>query len=339
MAETPTTSQKKRIRSGTPPDQPKNINFGDDSGIVLDGPRISPTAKPDLKKKKKQGEDATSTVVKPGSEPNDDSVDQNNMAAPTQGKQRSNGEGDEEGEKGELCEQNRGQRIRLQARRTRTAGKAETGTDGEVGNDTAKGEGPIPLPIPKIPNRRGRPKKRTLSVDPIHNSRDVFAMLIDIKNELDIQKEDNLSIKSDMVNDISCKVEKIKTEVCYDLNVVQSKVNVQSELLHNLDKKQKDQIVRVTNLEAKYDEIEKEITNQRDCVEREFGETHERLINLESSLVEHVEVLKCNVEAKVCEQGEFQSNLEQRFSEFTIDMDIENRRLRMDLDAMRKCNK
>ena len=51
--ETPTTILKKRIRSAAPADGPKNINFGDDSGIILDGPIFSPTAKPDLKKKRK----------------------------------------------------------------------------------------------------------------------------------------------------------------------------------------------------------------------------------------------------------------------------------------------
>ena len=41
------TTLKKRIRSATPPDGPKNINFSEDSGIVLNGPIFSPTAKPD----------------------------------------------------------------------------------------------------------------------------------------------------------------------------------------------------------------------------------------------------------------------------------------------------
>ena len=70
--------------------------------------------------------------------------------------------------------------------------------------------------------------------------------------------------------------------------------------------------------------------------EKELGETNEKLTTLENELVEHIEVIKCNVEAKVHENSEFQGNLEQRFADFTVEVDIENRGLRMDLDGMQK---
>ena len=39
---TQSTTLKKHIRSAATPDRPKNINFGEESGIVLDGPIFSP---------------------------------------------------------------------------------------------------------------------------------------------------------------------------------------------------------------------------------------------------------------------------------------------------------
>ena len=267
MAETPRTALKKRIRSATPPDAPKNINFGDDSGIVIEGPVFSPTAKPDQKKKKKEGEIMTLHVENTRSKPTDGTTNNSKMATPDISKQQHGGDNEAKPD-GAGIKADTGPRILLQARRTR----------GVSWPDSAEGEDPtklpddqVTVPIPKLPARRGRLKKRTLSVDPVSTSKDIFAMLMDIRNEMDIQKEDNQTIKSEMVEDISCKLEKLKTDVCHDLNVVQSNVHGQSEILKGLDKVHKLQAERVSNLEEKQYELENEITNQLCILRKSWG--------------------------------------------------------------------
>ena len=333
MAETPITALKKRIRSATPPDAPKNINFGEDSGIILDGPIFSPTAKPDLKKKKKGGDNTMSQNddSDTGSDPNNN---KDKMASPTEHKQSDESSVVERGDLSTKSDKNAeissnpggvGQRIRLHARRGK-AGNKPSGIDEESAPD----EQTEPKP------RRGRPKKITLSVDPISSSRDVFSMLMDIRNELEIQKEVNLTIKGEMVSDITKKLEKLKTDVCCDLNVVQNDVLNQSVLLKKLDNAQNVQVERVVELETKCDEIDNELIKQRIELDKVSVDINDRTTRLEHSLAEHIETIRGNIEVEIHGQSSFQLNLEQKVSDLTMELDVENKCMRMDLDALKK---
>ena len=282
-------------------------------------------------KKTKKGEGiTTSPGDNTGSEPNDDSADQNNMAAPSECKQDDEKPVESTTDGASSLDKTTngiGQRIRLQARRSRNGKKA--GLPGDDGEETATDDDNKTVPTPKIPSRRGRPKKRTLSVDPVSTSRDVFSMLMEIRNELDIQKEDNHTIKSEMVKDISGKLEKLKTDVCQDLRVMKSDMHVHSDMLKYLDKTQGDHSRKLVDIETKCNELEHDL-------DRGIVETDEKISKIEHSLVEHIEVLKVNVEEKLHEQDGLQINLEQKLSDFTVELDIENRRMRMDIDGLTK---
>ena len=56
---------------------------------------------------------------------------------------------------------------------------------------------------------------------------------------------------------------------------------------------------------------------------------------VELGLAQDLETLKCNVEEKTAVGNAKYSDLEQQLKDFTIELDIENGRLRMDLDAMK----
>ena len=56
---------------------------------------------------------------------------------------------------------------------------------------------------------------------------------------------------------------------------------------------------------------------------------------VELGLAQDIETLKGNVEQLVSDTGNKHSTLEQKLQDFTIELDIENGRLRMDVDVMR----
>ena len=139
-----------------------------------------------------------------------------------------------------------------------------------------------------------------------------------------------------MVKDILGKLEKLKTDVCQDIIVMKSDVHVHSYMLKYLDKTQCDQSNKLVNIETKCDELEHDLTSQCHELDRGIVESDEKIAKLEHSLVEHIETLKVNVEEKLHEQGGLQINLEQKLSDFTVELDIENRRMRMDIDGLTK---
>ena len=206
MAATPSSAAKKRIRSDTPPNAKtaKNITFGDDSGIVIDSPVFSPTNKPDQKKKKVIG-DITTVATTTGSEPVViPDRGESNMAAPIDGKQT-----------GELTLKHSGVRTSSVS----IEGDGDIGEIGEVNAEPTEGEHPIPTPkgnrqVPKSwteiekeitsKPKRGRPRKRALSVDPTKQSVDIYSMLVDIQSELSTSKKDSKQMNMELVNNLGC---------------------------------------------------------------------------------------------------------------------------------------
>ena len=128
----------------------------------------------------------------------------------------------------------------------------------------------------------------------------------------------------------------MKTEVCKELNDVKTDVHSQSLLLSRIDEIQQKQNVRLNVVESRCSEIEHYVEAKNKIMRKELGDLDGHVERVEHDILEHVETIKNNVQEKVYENENNQKHLEQRLLDFTVEIDIETRRLRMDMDAMQK---
>ena len=178
--------------------------------------------------------------------------------------------------------------------------------------------------------RRGRPRRRGLSVDPSTKtgSDDMMTVLLGIR-------QDNAVLKSDIVKTLDSKMTEFKVKLEKDLCVVDEKLagqNVKLDVMH--EHVRKGQLER-GELDCKLQGIEEELDSVRKATQNDVNVVTEQISNVETSLASDIEAVKGSIEEKFEETKRHQILAEDRIHQLSTVVEKENEKFKIELEDLR----
>ena len=184
----------------------------------------------------------------------------------------------------------------------------------------------------KVPTRakRGRPRKRGLSVDPIlrQGSDDMMTVLLGIR-------QDNAMLKTDILTNIDCKMSQFKVELAKDLGGLNEQVREQGAKLESIQRSQEVDRQDIKEMDSKCQELDEEIDMVRKSSIKEVRTVVEQLAGVEASLARDIESIRVSAEEKFEETKKHQMLAEDRLQEISTSMVKDNELLKLELEQMK----
>ena len=182
------------------------------------------------------------------------------------------------------------------------------------------------MALQKINRGRGRPRSQTTSVDRVPKAQDIYALLLEIKDKQKFSQTD--------IGNLNSKLGDVQKNLDENLD----KLNVQTkELDLKLTKLQCTQVIdeeKIKAIECRTNKLEGEIESQKRN-QVLLSENHiERVSQLEYELAADIETVKNNIEELMAYKRQTQKQLENRFADFTKEIEVENVKMKENLKEM-----
>ena len=204
--------------------------------------------------------------------------------------------------------------------------KAGTSTN----NRPSRGVRRDPIPIQPTTNKRGRPRKRALSMEPVDNigKQDLYSLLLDIK-------QTNSTLGNDLAKTIDHKMNEVKNELCIDLKDMKLEICKNTSNIANLESVQSQHQNMVTDLELKIVDLEDELNLCGKRVGKNVLEVNEHIQNVECALASDIETIKVGTESKLHDIEEKQKEGENRLMEIAQRVEQDNAKMKLELDELK----
>ena len=184
----------------------------------------------------------------------------------------------------------------------------------------------------KVPIRakRGRPRKRGLSMDPSlkQGSDDMMTVLLGIR-------QDNAVLKTDILSNIDTKMAQFKVELSKDLGGLSEQVKNHNKKLESIQEIQKADRLEIRELDSKFQGLEDEIDMIRKTNLKDVRTVVEQLAEVETSLARDIESIRVSAEEKFDETKKYQMLAEDRMQEISAGIVKENEQFRLELKHMK----
>ena len=178
--------------------------------------------------------------------------------------------------------------------------------------------------------KRGRPRRRGLSVDPgTKPSQD------DLMNVLLGIRQDNAVLKQDLVQTLDVKMSEFKQELSRDLVGINEKVNQQSTSIEGIRVAINADRGELKDLDLKVQGMEDELDTIRTTSQKTVNSIVEQVTNVETSLAQDIETVKVHIEEKFEEHKQHQMLTEDRLNDITVNLEKENAVFRVELEDLR----
>ena len=177
----------------------------------------------------------------------------------------------------------------------------------------------------KLQKGRGRPRSRTASVDRAPKAQDIYSLLLEIKEKQETGQTD--------IGHLNTKMGNLQKNIDSNFNTLKVKT---SELeLHVLDLHNSQTLSdeKLSNLEVRTSKIEGELGNQNSEREQLEEKLIDRVAQTEYELAADIETVKNNIEEQMAYEKQIQMQLENRFANFTKELESENIKMK---DSLRE---
>ena len=184
--------------------------------------------------------------------------------------------------------------------------------------------------------RRGRPRKRALSLEPVVDKTDLMSAILGIRGDIVTVSQNQESLKGDIIKSLDSKIDELKSKLCGEVSDTKTRLVDNEIRTEKLQDAQERLTHRVSDMGSKQDDIAKDLMMQKRYIDDINLALSDQIGTVELGLAQDVETLKRNVEQNLSSSNETHTKLEDKLKDFTIELDIENGRLRMDMEAMKK---
>ena len=318
MAETPTTRAKKRAMDETPPKVGELYKILSPGGTVTLG---SPQEDQDQKKRVTADEKPEENTNK--------TLPTRQLSATPQGQ-------------GQVIQTN----MADDSEKNKPTGTDEKPNAVPSGPEANEGDEIVCYPaentdgqVPKrgrAPARRGRPRKRALSLEPIVDRTDLMSAILGICGDIGHITENQETLKGEMIKSLDSKIDELKQNICGEVTETKKPVETNEIHIDKLRTSQDRQQLKTTDLQHKQDDFAKDLMLHKRYLDDINLALSDQLGTVELGLAQDLETLMCNVEQNVANARGNHNELEQKLKDYTIELDIETGRLKMDMEAMRK---
>ena len=178
--------------------------------------------------------------------------------------------------------------------------------------------------------KRGRPRRRELSVDPGTNPGpgDMMNVLLGIR-------QDNAVLKQDLVQTLESKMSEFKSGLDKDLGILSDKVTQNEDSIEGIRMSIKTDKEDIKDLDLKIQGIEDEVVNIRKCSQKEVNSVVDHISSMETSLAQDIETVKVHIEEKFEETKQHQMLAEDRLNDITVNVEKQNAKFRIELEDLR----
>ena len=178
--------------------------------------------------------------------------------------------------------------------------------------------------------KRGRPRRRGLSVDPgtKPGPDDMMTVLLGIR-------QDNAVLKQDLVKTLDTKMSQFKYELDRDMGKINEQVTQHSISIEGISTSLRADKEELKDLDIKIQSIEDEVCNVRKCNQKELSSVADQISNAENSLAQDIETVKGHIESKFEETKQHQMLAEDRLNDITVNIEKENASFRIELEDLR----
>ena len=183
--------------------------------------------------------------------------------------------------------------------------------------------------------RRGRPRKRGMSLEPIVDKGDLMSAIMGIRGDIGTVTENQHALKGEMITSLNLKINELKLNLCEQVKETTGRVSVNEVKIDELTVKQDRLHLKVQDTYNRQDEFVSDLRKQKQYVDDINLALSDQIGTVELGLAQDIETLKGNVEKGMADNAENHVSLEEKLRDFTVELDIENARLKMDMDAMK----
>ena len=185
--------------------------------------------------------------------------------------------------------------------------------------------------------RRGRPRRRGLSMDPplSREPDDVMQVLLNIQEKMSNAQIEREHFKNATITSIDDKFQDIKHSFHSSVQNIQSDLKTHADFLKSLDVTGNRQDIRVSDIEVRIDELENDLSACKGATDTLVTELNEHISKVETSLASDIESVKSNVELEIAEERQYQLQLENRMGDMASSINSENQRLTQDMDSLK----
>ena len=184
--------------------------------------------------------------------------------------------------------------------------------------------------------RRGRPRKRAISLEPVVDKTDLMTAILSLRGDIGNVSQNQETLKGEMIKSLDNKIDELKLNLCKDVTETKTRVETNATHIDKLHTSQERLQIKVSDLDNKQDDISKDVMLTKRYIDDINLALSDQIGTVELGLAQDLETLKCNVEQNVENANHKHNDVMQKLRDFTVDIDIENGRLKMDVEAMRK---
>ena len=184
------------------------------------------------------------------------------------------------------------------------------------------------MALQKIQRGRGRPRSRTASVDRAPKAQDIYSLLLEIKDKQEAGQTDIGLLSSKM------------GEMQQNLDVNLDKLNVKTkEIDIRVTKIQCNQVLneeKIEDIESRTAKLEDEIVRHKRGYDEVNDKCAERVSQVEYELAADIETVKNNIEEQMAYERQIQMQLENKFANFTRELEVENSKMKENMKELKQ---
>ena len=227
---------------------------------------------------------------------------------------------------------------------TTVAERAKNSTVDQAVADKRTGDQQVVLPAPLVrPDepggaagvgpakpRRGHPRKRGFSVDPVFKpgSDDMVTVLLGIR-------EDNAALKTDILSNLDVKISQFKEGLAKELEPINEKVTQHQSAIEAVQKSCQKYSSDFRDIESRIHGIEDEISSVSQAALKDESAVVDIISSVETSLARDIESIRGHAEEKFDEVKQHHMLVEDRVHEMASMVEKENERFRIELEEVR----
>ena len=165
---------------------------------------------------------------------------------------------------------------------------------------------------------------------------DLMSAILGIRGDICTVSKNQETLKGDMINSLDIKIDELKRNICEEVADTRARLVDNEIRTEKLITSQERLSYRISDLDSKQDDISKDLLHQKRYIDDVNLALSDQIGTVEQGLAQDLETLKQNVEQNVMNSNENHSKLLDNLKNFSIEIDIETGRLKMDIDAMKK---
>ena len=184
--------------------------------------------------------------------------------------------------------------------------------------------------------RRGRPRRRGLSMDPpLSEPDDMMIVLLNLQEKMSNAQIEREQFNNATINSIDTKFQDVKNSFDASVQNIKFELSQQNDMLKLVNTKNESCEVRVSDAEVRLNELAGDMLSCKGASDTLVSDLNEHVSNVETSLASDIENVKSAVELKIDEERQYQLQLGNRMSDMASNIGTENERLSQDMISLK----